>query len=381
MSGAGAAEDPKPYSFIDEEQCYNCNRRVKNNVVLLTSKCGHDLCKSCIKTKLHMMGSAKCGFAGCAELVNEEDFKPKTFHRGEVHREMYVRQTKLACYNSSINDFRGNKQQTPLEQYNDYLAIVEDLAFDLTYNWNDPEVIKKCEATIKKYKEKNAKLIKINNTRIDHERLEKKRKLKEERLSRKREKKKLDAARNAQTGGNYKRQLAVLKQELLDQKRPVTEVMAEMKRVMAARDADHKASEDALRQAVRTGPSKQKVSTEQAESDRVAAEALEAKRERARERARAPNPPYKYRRALAFGQNVGPAVPATPLFVTSGYAPFVATKHVPLKTVQLMMGAMDEPADARDLVAKIKAGGHAPEITARKAIQEAFSCLFLDDLE
>jgi len=378
MSAAGAAEkSPKPYSFQDEEQCYNCNQRLRflraKNEVLKTSKCGHDMCETCIKTKLHMMGSTKCGHpSGCTELVNSEDFRPKLFHRGEVHREMYVRQTKLSCYNASRADFKN------LEGYNQYLANVEDLAYDLTYSWNDQDVVKQCEAKIKKYKETHSALIKRNNARLDQERLEKKRKLKEERLQRKREKKKLDEKRSQQTGGNYKRQLAMLKQELLDQRRPVAEVMADMKQVIAKRDAELQESEDAARKVVLTEVAVQKVSTEQARIDRLAAEAQESERERARERALATARPYKYRRALAFGQNAGPAVPATPLFTANGYVPHVATKHVPLSTVQLIMGAMDAPADSSGLAERIKAGGHAPEIAAKKAIQEAFSCLFLE---
>ena len=254
-----------------------------------------------------------------------EDFKKKTFHRGEVHREMYIRQTKLACYNCSINDFVDDADKSAEDKYNDYLANVEDLAFELTYNWNNPEVVKACETKIKKYKEKNAVLIKRNNTRLDHERLAKKQKLKDERLKRKREKKKLDAARSAQTGGDYKRQLAVLKLELLDQKRPVAEVMADMKGVIARRDKEKRDSEDALRKSA--GPSHE-VLKQIAEAERMAVEIRE------KENARVPHPPYKYRRTLVF--NGGPRIPATPMFAAS--APFVETKHVSRQVVQLLRG-------------------------------------------
>lgn len=261
-------------------------------------------------------------------MVNMEDFKKKTFHRGEVHREMYIRQTKLACYNFSRNDFKDDDDKSAEDKYNDYLANVEDLAFELTYNWNNPEVVKTCETKIKKWKEKFASRIKCNAARLDRERLVKKQKLNDERLIRKREKKKLDAARSAQTGGVYKRQLAALKLEMLDQKRPVAEVMADMKVVIARRDQEKKEkkdSEDALQKSA--GPSHE-VLKQIAETERIAEEIRE------KENARVPHPPYKYRRALVF--NGGPRIPATPMFAAS--APFVETKHVSRQVVQLLRG-------------------------------------------
>lgn len=169
-----------------------------------------------------------------------------------------------------------------------------------------------------------------------------------------------------------------------------------MKQVRTEQDEAAKAQADELRQVSMGGAGgaasnrskkralTQQVSAEQAETNRIAEQRLEKERALVRDKARAAAQPYKYRRALVFGQNVGPAVPATPMFAAEGYALHVATRHVPLVTIQSIMGydahmlPADPPTDGEGLVARIKAGGHAPEITARKAIQEAFSCLFLD---
>jgi hypothetical protein len=50
--------------------------------------------------------------------------------------------------------------------------MVDDLAFELTYNWNNPQVVKTCDAKIAEYKRKNAKKIQFNNARQESERLE-----------------------------------------------------------------------------------------------------------------------------------------------------------------------------------------------------------------
>lgn len=59
---------------------------------------------------------------------------PKVFESGKIHREVALRRKYLSAYNKTEADFPAASREETLRLYNDYLAHVEDLAFNLINN-------------------------------------------------------------------------------------------------------------------------------------------------------------------------------------------------------------------------------------------------------
>jgi hypothetical protein len=55
----------------------------------------------------------------------------------------------LKCYNKAESDFKGGSKKANAQRWNKYLETIEDLAYSLTYERDDADTQRACEAQIK----------------------------------------------------------------------------------------------------------------------------------------------------------------------------------------------------------------------------------------
>ncbi|KZV67978.1 CDK-activating kinase assembly factor [Peniophora sp. CONT] len=132
------------YSSMDD-QCPVCksDRYLNPKLRLLVSTCYHKMCESCID-RLFTLGPAPCPI--CNKILRKMAFIPQTFEDLTVEKEVAVRRRMAKEFNKKREDFDD------LRQYNDYLEMVEDIAFNLI---ND-ENIEETEARIAAFRAENA---------------------------------------------------------------------------------------------------------------------------------------------------------------------------------------------------------------------------------
>lgn len=152
MSRAGVAfrqnADIKPTS-PGQEQCPVCkttryfNRDMEFRI---NPECYHPMCKTCVE-RIFKDGPNQCPTANCHKTLRLRGFKTAFFADLAVEREVDIRRRVAAVFNRTEEEFET------LDDYNEYLEMVEDLTSDLVYG-ND-EKKRKAEAKLSEWEAKH----------------------------------------------------------------------------------------------------------------------------------------------------------------------------------------------------------------------------------
>nr|CAG8603163.1 13209_t:CDS:2 [Entrophospora candida] len=145
--------------YIDnDEECPICrnNRYLTPNMKLLVSECYHKMCESCID-RLFANGAGPCPI--CKQTLRKINFVVPTFEDLRVEKEIKIRKKLAHQFNKRQEDFDS------LKGYNDYLEMVEDIAWDLINDTNKKET----EAVIENYKNYKKELDEERRAKEAHE--------------------------------------------------------------------------------------------------------------------------------------------------------------------------------------------------------------------
>jgi len=109
--------------------CPRCKTSKYRNpsLKLFVNVCGHALCDNCVDT-LFAKGSGNCPV--CSTNLRKNNFRIQLFEDGTVEKDVDIRKKVLKDFNKKEEDFDS------LEEYNDYLELVEDIIYNLTNNIN-----------------------------------------------------------------------------------------------------------------------------------------------------------------------------------------------------------------------------------------------------
>eukprot|EP00051_Salpingoeca_urceolata_P013082 m.163538 g.163538 ORF g.163538 m.163538 type:complete len:320 (-) comp17692_c0_seq2:301-1260(-) len=144
---------PAITAFNKDDKCPRCatSRYTRQGMRLRSTPCGHEFCDNCERKLFAGKPSVDC--PTCKKTVYQKDLVDKKFDDGSVHTDVLVRHKELQCFNKTLADFDGDQRK-----YNDYLEMVEDLA----YNLANGEDLVNTRAQIEKYKQANKMLIEHN---------------------------------------------------------------------------------------------------------------------------------------------------------------------------------------------------------------------------
>ncbi|KAH7626599.1 CDK-activating kinase assembly factor MAT1-domain-containing protein [Sordaria sp. MPI-SDFR-AT-0083] len=115
-----------PLGFEDE-MCPVCKSRKYLNpdiVFVFNPECYHSMCLNCAN-RLFNDGPNQCPHAGCNKTLRRKGFRSAFFGDLSVEREVDIRRRVAAVFNQKEDDFET------LQDYNNYLQMVEDLTFEL----------------------------------------------------------------------------------------------------------------------------------------------------------------------------------------------------------------------------------------------------------
>ncbi|KAK3501209.1 CDK-activating kinase assembly factor MAT1-domain-containing protein [Neurospora crassa] len=115
-----------PLGFEDE-MCPVCKSRKYLNpdiVFVFNPECYHSMCLNCAN-RLFNDGPNQCPHAGCNKTLRRKGFRSAFFGDLAVEREVDIRRRVAAVFNQVEDDFET------LQDYNNYLQMVEDLTFEL----------------------------------------------------------------------------------------------------------------------------------------------------------------------------------------------------------------------------------------------------------
>ena len=87
----------------------------------------------------------------CKVEQRREDYQPKLFDSGKVHRDVALRQLRLQDMNLTMSNFDND-----LAKYNDYLELKEDIAFNLSNSIELPETQARMEQFLLDYQDQIA---------------------------------------------------------------------------------------------------------------------------------------------------------------------------------------------------------------------------------
>ncbi|KAL2178803.1 CDK-activating kinase assembly factor MAT1-domain-containing protein [Thermothelomyces heterothallicus CBS 202.75] len=96
----------------------------KDMEFLINPECYHSMCSNCVN-RLFNDGPNQCPYAGCHRTLRRKGFRSAFFGDLAVEREVDIRRRVAAVFNQVEEDFET------LQDYNNYLQMVEDLTFDL----------------------------------------------------------------------------------------------------------------------------------------------------------------------------------------------------------------------------------------------------------
>ncbi|EPY50714.1 transcription factor TFIIH complex subunit Pmh1 [Schizosaccharomyces cryophilus OY26] len=149
-------EDPEVPKKNDEK-CPLCraDRYLNPNMKLLINpECYHKMCESCVD-RIFTTGPAACPTPGCGKILRKAKFREQTFEDAQIEREIDVRRRIAKIFNKGQQDFGS------LQEYNDYLEEVENLTFNLIYQFDVEETEKK----VQQYEKQNRESIALNSAR------------------------------------------------------------------------------------------------------------------------------------------------------------------------------------------------------------------------
>jgi CDK-activating kinase assembly factor MAT1 len=127
--GSSTAISSNAPSRLDdqEETCPVCKTTRyfnKDMEFRINPECYHRMCKTCVE-RIFRDGPNQCPYAGCHKTLRLRGFKTAFFTDLFVEREVDIRRRVAAVFNQVEEDF------VTLDDYNDYLYMVEDLTHDM----------------------------------------------------------------------------------------------------------------------------------------------------------------------------------------------------------------------------------------------------------
>uniref|UniRef100_A0A2P2I8Y6 CDK-activating kinase assembly factor MAT1 n=1 Tax=Hirondellea gigas TaxID=1518452 RepID=A0A2P2I8Y6_9CRUS len=134
-----AAKVAKGKTETYEIECPSCKTTKYRNpqMKLMVNECGHALCDDCVKT-IFVKESGQC--PECDMIIKRAKFRVQIFEDPLVEKEIDIRRKVGRIHNKIEDDF------SKVEEYDDYLEMIEDLVYCLTYDQNKAETERKLES-------------------------------------------------------------------------------------------------------------------------------------------------------------------------------------------------------------------------------------------
>ncbi|XP_071163744.1 CDK-activating kinase assembly factor MAT1-like [Mytilus edulis] len=135
---------------MDDQGCPRCKTTKYRNpsLKLLVNICGHSLCESCVDL-LFIKGSGAC--PECGTALRRSNFRLQLFEDPYIEKEVDIRKKILRDFNKKEDDFNS------LNEYNDYLEMIETIVFNLANNIDVEETRKMIDQYKKENKEQISK--------------------------------------------------------------------------------------------------------------------------------------------------------------------------------------------------------------------------------
>ncbi|XP_058445640.1 CDK-activating kinase assembly factor MAT1 [Malaya genurostris] len=146
---------------MDDQGCPRCKTTKYRNpsLKLMVNVCGHTLCESCVEL-LFLKGSGSC--PECNVALRRSNFRVQLFEDSKVDKEIQIRKRIMRDFNKKEDDFSS------LDEYNDYLEMIEEIVFNLCNNIDIINTNKRIE----QYKKDNRDLILKNKTKLSKDEIE-----------------------------------------------------------------------------------------------------------------------------------------------------------------------------------------------------------------
>ncbi|XP_050419642.1 CDK-activating kinase assembly factor MAT1 [Adelges cooleyi] len=143
---------------MEELACVRCmSSKFRNpNLVFSYNICGHSMCSNCIEVAF-IKGSGPC--PKCLTPLRRNGFKLQQFEDAAVDVEVEIRKRILRDFNKTEEDF------DTLDEYNDYLEMIEEIIYNLVRNIN----VNETRERIEQYKKDNKEAIMRNRTKLKRE--------------------------------------------------------------------------------------------------------------------------------------------------------------------------------------------------------------------
>eukprot|EP00038_Savillea_parva_P031210 m.83847 g.83847 ORF g.83847 m.83847 type:complete len:398 (+) comp9563_c0_seq1:171-1364(+) len=363
----------------DAIRCPVCNtsgKFRKDMILYVSEKCGHEACDSCLRGRYESRATAPCHDTSCNLKLRRSDFKEKRFLKGGMHLEMAVREelakvcaathTPLAmctdlrpCPHLTVMFHRMDphgptqvycKTQDDFETaaaYDEYLEEVESIVFDRVHG--DEAAQAAAREKVDAYRKKHTLEIESRQREAKYARKRKREAIKDE-MKATQDRRHQQYLEHAKTRVETRREKDRLKQALLrtTNRDDVKRILEELRMLKARK----------LQQAL--APASDDSHSDN-EMDATAGAATAAVPAAAGGGTHVPEafPRYVYTPIRAPRSVAGPLAPHTPMLVP-----------------QLASLSLSGTPDATQLP-YVGATGHCPKDIAKRALQDAFSCLFL----
>ncbi|XP_014776810.1 CDK-activating kinase assembly factor MAT1 isoform X1 [Octopus bimaculoides] len=143
---------------MDEQGCPRCKTTKYRNpsLKLLVNVCGHSLCENCVDL-LFIRGSGAC--PECNTALRRNNFRVQLFEDTTVEKEVDIRKRILKDFNQRESDFSS------LNEYNDYLEMVETLIYNLSNNID----VESTKRRIENYRKDNKEQIMKNRSKVSQD--------------------------------------------------------------------------------------------------------------------------------------------------------------------------------------------------------------------
>lgn len=143
---------------MDDQGCPRCKTTKYRNpsLKLMVNVCGHTLCENCVEM-LFVRGSGNC--VQCDTPLRKSNFRVQLFEDPTVDKEVEIRKKVLKIFNKRDFDFPS------LREYNDYLEQVEEIVFNLTNNID----VDNTKQRMDQYQRENRDIIQRNKAKLTRE--------------------------------------------------------------------------------------------------------------------------------------------------------------------------------------------------------------------
>ncbi|XP_062850954.1 CDK-activating kinase assembly factor MAT1 [Trichomycterus rosablanca] len=308
---------------MDDQGCPRCKTTKYRNpsLKLMVNVCGHTLCENCVEM-LFVRGSGNC--VQCDTPLRKSNFRLQLFEDPAVDKEVEIRKKVLKIYNKRDIDFPS------LREYNDYLEQVEEIVYNLTNNVD----IESTRQMMEQYQRENRDVIQKNKAKLTRE---------QEELE----------------------ELLLLEQQDMEQKRLVN--LQEEQRSLHTKRKNKQALLDELER------SQLPASLLLAEHKRKAAQ-LETQIEKQKQNVK---PATIFSTGIPAGQTVSLAPVIREQEKAYEYQPLQIQTHGPVVPELEQLGRLGYLNHVRSATQQDLAGGYSSGLACHRAIQDAFSGLFI----